>query len=134
MTLLTLMSIGMWAHAQIKKELNLKPYWEIKGKAVDPNNKTLQIDMQVKVVGNGQGRTLFITANTQMEKVEVYFIGVPSYPKITRTIKAKTAYLILDSGAYNQGLQKGYRLVFYKLRSTMPIWEATVIQKNIAIP
>lgn len=132
--LLSFVALGIMANAQIKKELNLKPYWEIKGAAVDPNNKQLQIGMEVKVMGNGQGRTLFITSNSQLEKVEVYFIGVPSYPKITTFIKGKSTSLMLESGAYNQGLQKGYRLLFYKLRSVRPIWEATVIQKNIAQP
>lgn len=126
--------IGMAANAQIKKELNLKSYWEIKGKAVDPNDTQLKITMEVKIVGNGQGSTLFFTSNTVLDRVEIYFIGVPTYPKITTGIKNKTGSLILGSGAYSQGLEKGYKLLFYKLRSPRPIWEATVIKRNILTP
>lgn len=134
MMMIVFVCAAIAADAQIKKELSLKPYWEIKGAAVDPNDKTTKISIEVKNV-NGEGRVLYFTSNRALERVKVLFIGLPSALPNTLFLKgAKTGSLNLDAGAYKNGLAKGYRLLFYKLRSPSQIWEATVIQRNIATP
>lgn len=121
-------------NAQIKKGINLEPYWEIKGKPLDPNDHKTKITLEVKTVSS-LGRVLYFTSNTGLQSVKVLFIGLPSEVPNTIFLKgAKTGSLNLDAGAYKNGLAKGYRLVFYKLRSPSQIWEATAIQRNIAKP
>lgn len=134
MMMIAFVCVAVVADAQIKKELSLKPYWEIKGAPVDPNDKTTKISIEVKTV-SGEGRVLYFTSNTALESVKILFIGLPSEVPNTLFLKgAKTGSLKLDAGAYKNGLAKGYRLLFSKLRSPRQIWEATVIQRNIAMP
>ena len=134
MMMIVFVCAAITADAQIKKELSLKPYWEIKGAAVDPNDKITKVGIEVKTV-SGQGRVLSFTSNTALESVKVLFVGLPAEVPNTLFLKgAKTGSLNLDAGAYKKGLAKGYRLQFYKLRSPIQIWEATAIQRNIATP
>lgn len=134
MMMIAFASAVVTTNAQIKKGINLEPYWEIKGKPVDPNDQKTKITLEVKTE-SGLGRVLYITSNTGLQSVKLLFIGLPSEVPNTIFLKgAKTTSLNLDAGAYKNGLAKGYRLLFYKLRSPRQIWEATVIQRNIAKP
>jgi len=79
----------------------------------------------------GKGETLNFKSSVNIAKVEISFIGIAGPGQITnQKAGTKQGLFYLESGAYEDGLQKGYTLNFYVPRNERPIWSFTVGPKK----